>query len=194
MLEGFFGSKAKVRIIRETAAHPDRDYSVESLARAVGMSYGTVHPVVAELAGARALVVRKAGRSKLYMINRKHPLFKEVQKLIAREQNAFLDIAKVFVKNLDKVGVESIVLFGSVVRGEPRPGDIDLLIVTRTEKHPSNLTEVAGIALDEFDTVISPMCLSRKIVADKVKNNDSFIIHVMNEGKVLWGEAKWLET
>jgi predicted nucleotidyltransferase len=191
-LEGFFGSKAKVRIIREAAAHPGTDYSVEDLAKAVGMSYGTVHPAVAELAASRALVSRKAGRSKLYMINRKHPIFREVQKLIEKEKSAFLDIAKDFVKNLDKGGVESIILFGSAARHEPLPGDIDILIVTRNDKKPCNFSEMAGKALEESDTVISPICLSKQAVARKVKNNDGFMIQVINEGKVLWGEAKWL--
>ncbi|MDO9536882.1 MAG: nucleotidyltransferase domain-containing protein [Thermoplasmata archaeon] len=194
MLEGLFGSKAKVRIIRETAANPDRDYSVEDLARAVRMSYGTVHPAVGELASARALVTRKAGRSKLYKINEKHPMYKVVREMIKRERNAFMDIAKDFVKNLDKAEVESIVLFGSVARNEPHPGDIDLLIVTRSEKRPNNLDEATGNALDDSDTIISPICLSKKALTDKIQNLDSFIVGVMNEGKVLWGDAEWLKA
>ena len=194
MLEDFFGSRAKVRIIREAAAHPDRDYSVEDLARAVEMSYGTVHPAVAELAGARALVSRKAGRSKLYMINRRHPIFREVQLLVKKESNAFMDIARDSVKKLDKAGVEGIILFGSLARGDARPGDIDLLIVTKSGKFPDNLSDVTDFVLDEFDTVISPICLAKKSLAHKVKNNDSFIVNVINEGILMWGEADWLKT
>ena len=194
MLEDFFGTRAKLRIIRETAAHPGMDYSVEDLARAVKMSYGTVHPAVAELESARALLARKAGRSKLYKINEKHPLYKDIRSLIVREQNAFLNIARNFVKNLEKDGVEDIVLFGSVARGEPHPGDIDILIVSRGGKPPHNLDEMTDIALDESDTIISPICLSRKALTDKIKNLDSFIIRVMNEGRVMWGEAEWLKS
>lgn len=193
MLEGFFGSRAKVRIIRVAASHPDRDYSVEDLAKAVGMSYGTVHPAVGELAASRALISRKAGRSKLYTINRKHPIFREVQKLIEKEKSAFMDIAKGFAKDLDKRCVESIVLFGSAARHKPLPGDIDILIVTENGKNPGNLSEITDRALEESDTVISPICLSRQTVADKVENNDGFIVQVINEGKILWGEAEWLK-
>lgn len=195
MLDKFFGSKAKVRIVREAALHPAMDYSIEDLAKAVGMSYGTVYPAVGQLENTRVLVARKAGRSRLFKINDKYPLYREILDLFIREKDALVDIAKEFVGKLDKTGVKSVVLFGSVARGDVgSAGDIDLLLVTKDGKVPKNMAKLADDALTGSDTIISPLCLSRKAVIERIERFDDFILRVMDEGKVLYGDSKWLRT
>ena len=105
-----------------------------------------------------------------------------------------MELAKEFSDKVDKAGVESIVLFGSVARGNfADVGDVDLLIVTDSGKLPPGINRLAGEFLDEHDTIISPMPISSRDLRKKLKNFDSFVLRVAEEGKLMYGEAEWLE-
>lgn len=194
MLDEFFGSKAKLRIVRVAALEFESDFSIEDLARAVGMSYGTIHPAVLELENARVLVARKAGRSKLFKINRAHPMFTIVRELFLKEKSVFMNIAIEFVNELDKSAVRDIVLFGSTAREESSAvGDIDLLIVTRGEKAPRNMDTLVDEFLKNYDTIISPICLTKNEITKMINRHEDFILRIIDEGKELYGDAKWLK-
>jgi hypothetical protein len=47
--------------------------------------------------------------------------------------------------------------------------------------------------LDKYEALISPIYLSETEVKDKMKRFDSFILTVMDEGVVLYGDEKWLK-
>lgn len=196
MIEDAFGSKVKVKIIRRLISSEDREFSFEDLSKSVDLSFGSVYPALKDLIDARMVVVRKIGKSKLYKINKKHLLFKEIKMLFKSEISNFLYVAVSFAKSLNKAGIKNIILFGSVARGEPAfKSDIDILIIyKRREKNvKENVEKEVQKFLDLYDVEIVPMRLSVKEALDRRKKFDRFIMNVLNDGKVLYGDIKWLE-
>lgn len=193
MLESILGSKAKVKILRILAHNPGREFTVQKVAREGKLALGTTHPAIRDLVRIRAVLARKAGRSFLYSINSSHLLYGKLRELFDREVHAHEDVADEFVNLVDKKGIESIILFGSVARGEYKMvGDIDILIVTRVGRSPSEFEEACHEILDEYDTIISPLALSSKELRHRLAKFDTFLLRIADEGRLLWGEAKWL--
>lgn len=194
MLERIMGSKSKVRILRTLAYSPNREFTVQEVARETGLSLGTAHPALADLVGARAVLQRKAGRSLEYRINASHLLYSKLQDLFERELHAHADVAEEFARRMGKSGVKSVILFGSVARGEYKTvGDIDILIVTRDGNLPDGTKEISQELLDTHDTIISPLVISSGEVQKRLAKFDSLMLRVADEGKLLWGDAKWLK-
>jgi len=193
MLENILSSKAKVRILREMIK-TNREYTFEDITKAINMSFGTVHPILKDLADSRILIVRKAGRSKLYKINERHLLYDELKKMFKAEKENFVEIAKKFVHYLDKRNIKNVILFGSVARGEPtEKSDIDILIIYKNDIAKDNVSKLSQEFLNKYDIEIVPTYLSVKEAKNRRRKFDRFIINVLNEGKVLFGDIKWLE-
>lgn len=194
MLERILGTRSKVRILREMLKNPDRDFALEDLVRATEMSYGTIHPAIKGLVETRTVLQKKVGQSKIYNINQAHVLFHELTDLIKREATAYMDIAVEFVNQMEKEGIENIYLFGSVARGEViDAGDIDLLIIYSDPKITNNFNDLNEKIFEKYDVLISPLFLSKEEVKERILNFDDFILRVMDEGEMIYGDAKWLE-
>lgn len=195
MLEHILGSKAKIKILRKMCKNPNRNYTVDDISKAVKMPYGTAHPAVHSLIRTRILNSRKAGHSTVVSFNNSHVLAQKMKELVNRESNAYLDIAKILVKDVPKKGIKNIILFGSVAKGEVLdPGDIDILIIYRTNFQKQKVEQTIRELMERFDVLISPLYISEKQVQDKIKKYDSFILLVIDEGIVLYGDDKWLKS
>ena len=193
VIERILGTKSKVRILRELIRNLERDFSLEDIVNATNMSYGTIHPAINELADARIVLVRKAGSSKLYKMNSTHILFPELASLMSREINAFRDIAYEIADNIEKNDIENIILFGSVARGEVTDaGDIDLLIIYNDPKVIDKTDALEEIILAKYDVLFSPLYISKEEVMRKIKSFDDFILRIIDEGEIIYGDAKWL--
>ncbi|MFH0815421.1 MAG: helix-turn-helix domain-containing protein [Methanobacteriota archaeon] len=190
MLERILGSKAKIRLLRAIAGNPRREFSIEDLARETGMSYGTAHPALAGLVDARIVLARKAGRSRQYKANGNHILYPQIKSLLDRESAAFMDLAKEFAGRIE--GAESVILFGSAARGEKVIGDLDVLIVHRRGRPPRNVGRAVDDMLEKYDVVVSPIALTIDDVEARIERLDDFILRVMDEGKIVRGDARWL--
>lgn len=194
MLENILSSKSKIAILRMLIANPAREYTIEEIARMTQISLGTAFPALHGMVEARTILSRKVGRSQLYRINEQHILFGEIKALFHKEVTIPLDIAKDFAAVLCKTNIRNIVLFGSSARGEfNEHSDIDILVIY-TGKKPENTIEGAiDILLKKYDANLVPIFLSVDEVKERLKKLDSFIVTVLSEGKILYGDKKWLE-
>lgn len=195
MLETILSSRSKIKIIRALIDNPKREFCLEDVVKTTGLSFGTAHPALRDLVSSRAVVVRKVGRSTLYKINDKNPVFLKLKELFMREKTMMEDIAKEFVTKVKKTGVKAIVLFGSVARGEvTEKSDIDLLfILTGNEQIKTTINGLIGKFLDVYDVELVPTFLLVGDVKNRFKKADKFILNVITEGKVLFGDLDWLK-
>ena len=83
--------------------------------------------------------------------------------------------------------LHSVVLYGSVARGESRSdSDIDLLVVT--SKYAGSLIDKIAYEIDfagQFTTFLTPIELSPKQIEDCLSIGDPFLERVLDEGKLL---------
>jgi len=85
--------------------------------------------------------------------------------------------------------IDSIVVYGSVSTGQAgKNSDIDVLIVGRDEEIRSRISEI-GYDVDydnNFETFITPICLTREELEHRVKVGSPFIYEVLKEGVTLY--------
>lgn len=196
MIENILGSRVKIKILRKLSSFENGEFSFEELGKSLSLSLGAVHPALRELSDSRIVAARKIGKSKLYSINKKHLVFREIKNLFGAERTGFLKVAARFAKGVDKAGIKSIVLFGSVARGEAsEKSDIDILIIFKKSGFPAKEKINAQIQefLDMHDVEIIPTFLTMKEALKRRRKFDRFIMNVINEGKILYGDIKWLE-
>lgn len=194
MLEHILGSKAKIRILREICKNPNREFTVDDISRTAGIPYGTAHPAVHELIRSRILHSKRVGHSTVFSFNSEHVLAPKVLELLDREQNAYIDIAKEFANKVGKKNIKNIILFGSVARKEVlEAGDIDILLIHKEGYQREDADRTVQDIMDRYDVLLSPLFLSVSEVKDKIGKFDNFILTVMREGMVLYGDDKWLK-
>lgn len=102
-----------------------------------------------------------------------------------RKLNNRITIAKEFAKSLASDKIKTIILFGSVARGEDTEySDIDLLIVTDYwEELDNKISKMVGKIMIEKDALISPHIMDTYHY--NTTQNYSFLNNVFNDGVVL---------
>jgi predicted nucleotidyltransferase len=193
VLEGIFGSTAKVRILRVLYARPQRERTIRDVARALDLSVGTVHPAVGQLAAARVILTHRVGRSVAVQANSSHPLFPALSALFRAETTAFATVAKAFTESLPANGLCGVVLYGSVARGEAGPrSDIDVLVVVDARRRAPAVQKAAAAVLDRFDANVVPLILTQGEVDRRLRAFDPLLLTIAKEGRRLRGRAPWL--
>ena len=188
------GRKSKVKILRLFMSSDDREYCLDDIAKSTGMSCGTIYPSLNELLETRIIIQRKAGRSILYKINKNHTLFNKIKELIDLEKKSLMNVAKAFVHRLSKDDIVAVVLFGSVARGEfTEKSDVDILVVYKDERIKDEIRNLVDNIADSYDVHVVPVFLTQKEIKERIKQFDNFIITVIDEGRLLYGEATWLK-
>ena len=87
--------------------------------------------------------------------------------------------------------VTSVCLLGSVARGDDTAAsDVDLLVVSREERRPTNLLESAGPL--GSDPRISLIVRSEELFEHLSLTGALFVLHVRLEGQTLFDRDRWL--
>jgi predicted nucleotidyltransferase len=195
VLEKIIGKKSKIKMLRLLLNNKEQEYCLDDIAKYTGMSCGTIYPSLKELLEARVITQRKVGRSLLYTINKNHILFPPIKELIHLEKKSLRIVAEQFVASLDKKGIVAIILFGSVARAEfNEKSDIDILIVYRHKNVKEEVELLVDKFLEIYDVHVVPLFLTKLEVLERIERFDNFLITLINEGQLLYGEAPWLKT
>lgn len=193
MLEDILGSKTKVTILRLLCAHPGREFTLRELSLEVGRSLGSVHPATQQLLDTRIVLTRRVGRSRTVRINPAHPLYDALEALFRQEGSALVRVAQAFADAAAHPGVEAVVLFGSVARGQPSVrSDIDVLVAVDDLRRADAVRKVATSLLDRFDANVSPLVLTSAEITRRLADFDPLLVTIAAEGKLLRGRAKWV--
>lgn len=135
-LPPIFRSRLQGDLLAFVLADPDRQWTVEELARRTGEPYQTVATEVRRLQQADLLDASTIGRTKLLSTNEANPYFKPLGQLATMAFGSPIVISEEFTP-LD--GIESIYIYGSWAArysGEsgPDPNDIDVLVIGQPDR------------------------------------------------------------
>ncbi|OGS50979.1 MAG: hypothetical protein A3K65_04885 [Euryarchaeota archaeon RBG_16_68_12] len=159
-LEELLSSRAKTKVLRLLAKFPAKEYTGREMARTLGLSHRTVDLALQDLAAYDLVALRRIGRANVYTANRDNYRFRAFQELVRREEATLGQLMEEIRKGLPPV--LSCVLFGSVARGEERPGsDIDLLVVLKDPKAADAELSTLGLRVSErFSLRPAPILLT----------------------------------
>ena len=117
----------------------------------------------------------------------------EMIELQAEYKNVLEDFKKRLLKELGG-RIDSIILYGSVARGEAtEDSDIDILVIGRDKNDWKKVSEVA-YEIDfenEFRTFITTIFLTRDEFKRGIKAGSPFIYNVIKEGVVIYDNGTY---
>lgn len=189
-IEDMLGSKVKIGILR--LLYRTRSmYSGREISRLV--SFSPTHTIanLRELEAAGLILRQRVGNTDLYQLNEKNSAVNGVLRPIYDWESGLLDeLASMYVERLgDKV--VSIRLFGSVARGDEKPGsDVDLLLTLNdgADLHEveETVVEIDLEAGQKLGRPVSTIFVTEKEYFKKVKGKQGFWRDIPREGKLIY--------
>ena len=130
-LNEILGNRVQVKLLR-VLVRTKGSFTGRELARLIGYSQNQTRLALEELERNGLVVRQSAGRSYLYTADNKNILITDFLEAGFRLEDALLDrLAAVYYEEVGR-DLVSVVLFGSIAKGEEKPeSDIDLVVVVR---------------------------------------------------------------
>ncbi|MBI2082197.1 MAG: nucleotidyltransferase domain-containing protein [Deltaproteobacteria bacterium] len=192
-LDEILGTKMKVNILRKLAA--GNPLSGRQIAIQIGMGVWSCHQALKELLNTGVLELTHAGKSFLYKMNKGSYLVREILvPLFQKEKDAFHHFMEKILHPLKPLA-ESVILFGSVARGnETTFSGIDILVVVSDEEGKSDVQRILAQKrlplLTEFGgNLLVPYVLSVSELRNKISQNHPLMGKIYSEGKLLFGRG-----
>jgi len=195
------------RILRLFYSNLDAQFTINEIAKTIGISYSYVHRQIEELKTKNILLVEQRSNRKYCKPNYEHP---EVKTGFVKISN---QIAEEFLKKRDKVffviekllsvlpkktdfNLLSIVLFGSLAKGtDIKKSDIDLFILVPSKKKYDEAVEMECVALSKgFGVEINPIVSEPANLLTMLKEKEQNIGKEILKNKIiLFGAEKFWE-
>lgn len=162
-----------------------------SLASLLGVSTFKMHYVLKFLVAQGVLTETVVGRSHLYRIHRDHILVQEVFLPLFRfQEDLFTNLGKDLMRSLKPKPI-TIILYGSVARGEEKPNsDLDLFLIYKEPTGSGPVSE-NNLMMEKITRKYGNVVTLRRGVLSEVKERhlarDELIRNIFKEGIVLAG-------
>ena len=155
MLESFITSKTRVRLLLKFFLNPGTSAYLRGLADEFGESTNSVRVELNRLSEAGILESTDEGRTRVYRANEKHPLFPEIQRIVAKT----VGLDRLVEQVVSRLGnVELALITGDYARGVDS-GLIDLVLVGNIDQ--SYLAELVKKAEGMIERKIRTLVLAR---------------------------------
>ena len=193
ILNYVFGQKSKLKILRFLSLYK-KEGNVREISKEVGVTVPNTSRILKELEYEGVLTSKKIGRSILYSLNLKCYLVKEIISPLFKKEKETRGVLIMRLKKKLSFPIESIILFGSIEKGEEKPkSDVDLLFIVSDKVMPSKLEErilaVNNQIISEFGNSISPIIIKKSEFLKRLKKGDRLMSNILREGKVVEGKA-----
>jgi predicted nucleotidyltransferase len=193
-IESVIGSAPKVKVLR-VLLETKIAYSLNDIKELADISTGEVHKVVTILLKEGIVIQKKgSGKQKFYQINLDNKYAGSLNAVFTEERNERRGIPVHIWNKLETLcsrlmskfkGIKSIILFGSLARGELRiSSDIDLLIITSNDIK----SETGSRALCKQINIknkINPLFVTEKDLQEYRKKSTDFYENILKDGLML---------
>ena len=181
MLTRLFTSKVRVEILGAFFSHPDKDLYVREIERITGADYRNVSKELRNLKQIGLFVSRKAGNVKYYSLNKHFLLYPELKSIFLKTRC----VVAVLSQSLAHAHViDFAFIYGSVAAGDDTArSDVDLMILGDISLE--ELIKLLKVPEDMLGREINPLLYSMEEIEKRVRNEDSFIVNVMEGPKIM---------
>ncbi len=163
-----------------------------AIGQALQLSHSAVHRALRPLTVRHIVDAEPQGRVILYRLNEEHWLVQTGLRPLFEAEIGFFPRLGAAVQTAAKVPLRSVILFGSLARGDAKPeSDIDLLCLTRTfqtrEAAEANLHAAAPALLRQFGRQIFCLVWSVPTFRRRHRSGDPLVREIMNTGDAIAG-------
>ena len=199
----------KIILILKTMSKDLSKWSyTRELARLSKVSVGTVSSEFSKLVKEGLVEQRTEGQEKYYKLNLTNPRTRKLCELfetdkrekLYKENRRLAWVLEDFTKRVSDFApeVQSIILFGSVARGQATPrSDVDILVVipNSEEEQFKKLTDSIDRLADEVSgrhpAKLTPVVMMTKDFEKSIKDKKRFAADVLKDGIVLFGLERY---
>ncbi len=185
-LNDILGNRVQVKLLR-VLVRTKASFTGRELARLIGHSQNQTSIALKELERNGLVICQSAGRSHQYSIDSDNILVTELLEAGFRLEDSLLDrLANVYFEEVGR-DLHSVVLFGSVARGEERPdSDIDLVIVVKDRADlkvvEDRIAEASVKVTGRFGNQAMPILVTRADYDRKMKSKKGLWREVAETG------------
>jgi predicted nucleotidyltransferase len=181
MLEKLFGSKARVSLLTLFCLNPGKQFYVREIERKTKLSYISVSNELKNLQEFGLLKSTFNGNQKHFWIDEQFLLYEDLQKIILKTEGVTKTITDTFslLKNVD-----FLFIYGSFASGKANvQSDLDLFIVGNVSH--DDVIDMIVKKENEIGRPINFTIYKQEDLLSRIKNQDSFIMNVLNEPKIM---------
>ena len=185
-LNEILGNKVQVKLLR-VLVRTKSSFTGRELARLIGHSQNQTRLALEELERNGLVVWQSAGRSHLYSADKDNIIITDLLEAGFRlEDNLLNQLAAGFFEEVGK-DLVSVVLFGSVAKGEEKPdSDVDLVVVVRDKvdlKSIEDLVAEASVKVAQrFGNQTTAIVVKKSDYEQKMKQKKGFWREVAETG------------
>ena len=192
ILDEVLGGSPHVRILRYLC-RTGGEHTGRAIGRAIQVSHPAVHRALRTLAGRAMVQAVRHGPAIAYRLNEEHWLVRTGIKPLFDSEAAFFEAVGEAVQSAAGVPVNSVILFGSVARGEAgAESDIDLLCLTGSASAKAGaeqgLVDAATRLRRQFGRRFSVMVLSETEFARRYRQRERLARDIVERGWVISGK------
>lgn len=191
-LNDILGQKSKVRALRFLSGF-EKGIPIRELAREIKITPPNLSIILNDLEKQGLLVSCRIGTSIVYTLNKSHFLVEEiVRPLFQKEREAKTNLGREIAKKI-KFPYESLILFGSIARGQEHPkSDVDLAVIIGNQSNVENsagkILEINPFIAKRFGNSLSPIVMNKKDFVRKLKAGDKLVASIAKEGLLIAGK------
>lgn len=193
ILDEALGGTPHVRILRYLC-RAGGEHTGRAIGRAIQVSHPAVHRALRTLAGRAMVQAVRHGPAIAYRLNEDHWLVRTGIRPLFDAEAAFFTAVGEAVRAAAGVPVRSVLVFGSVARGEAgAESDIDLLSITASAraaaKAEESLAEGAAVLRHQFGRRLSVMVLPAVEFARRYRRRERLAREIVETGWVIAGDS-----
>ena len=185
-LSDILGSRIKIDILR-LLSRTSSDHTGREIAGIIGYSHNAARSALDDLERSGLVIHRQAGRANLYSLDEDNVVVTDILSSAFLVEDGLLGGVASIISKWIGSDLSSIILFGSIARGEEDQGsDIDVVVVLKDGADPDSKEDaVADASLEvvrRFGNKISPMLVTESEFERKRKSKKGLWRDVAIEG------------
>jgi predicted nucleotidyltransferase len=159
----------------------DKEFYLREMAYLTDVPPSNVRRELKILEDDNFFITRRKANLLFYKLNKKHPLFNEIKKILSQEIGIEIELKRLFENLKD---IEFAFIYGSFVSKKNRSdSDIDLMIVGSPDRQyvESRILEMEK----KYQKEINYQIISIKNFKEKIKQKNSFILNLLKNKKII---------
>ena len=175
------------RVLRFLAANVARDYSINDVAKACGITPNGAHKMLTKLEREGVLNAKQIANIKAYKPDFENEKTSKVYELafMPDELQGRVKLRAEDLKQL-RVVTKACILFGSYITAKQKPGDLDALFVVdggSFESYKKTLARVQDITPVKIHDIVQ----TTSDLQQNLKKSDPIVTEALHKGIALWG-------
>jgi len=175
MMEKLFTSRTRAKLLTLFLTESKKEFYVRELQRKIKENVTSVRRELENLKELGLVSERKEGIQKFYSLNKNHPIYEELRRIILKTEG----VGKVLKDKLSKLAeIKYSIIYGSFAKGtEIESSDVDLMVIGTVDE--KKLLEQIRKAENEIGREVNYILWSGKEFRKKIKEKNSLLMNIV---------------